>query len=122
MYVKFLGCSIPSKLRKWISENTSTNKPPKKFIVSKGHYPYTTTRDSVKTAEAWRSHLTYDIAKSIDAVCSEAMKELGYSRVSDKVMYHNMSHSLVLDLPVPQAISLHLWQWYDLFVMLEYTL
>ena len=103
---RFLGILFPPELKHWIRRNTVLRKN-SKTDLNMAQHAYTTKRDSVKTAEAWRSHLPYDIVKEMDAVCAEALKELGYSRVGDEATYHNMSHSLVHDLAVPRAISLH---------------
>ena len=74
----FLGLVVHPNVLKWMRGNLEG-----KVDSGNGDTTYLTKKDSLKTAEAWRKHLPYDLVRSMDRVCSEALMELGYKSADD---------------------------------------
>jgi len=72
--LQFSGLEINSKIMKWIEENTSQK--------SSDSGTYDTSRDSKKTALAWRSILDYSSISEIQEKCAKNMDLLGYKQMS----------------------------------------
>jgi len=72
---KFVGLDFVPSVKHWIEENT-------KARASKN--PYSTTRDSAKAMQAWRTHLNINDVFTIQNICANMMNFYGYKNVSSE--------------------------------------
>uniref|UniRef100_A0A674MGH1 Sulfotransferase n=1 Tax=Takifugu rubripes TaxID=31033 RepID=A0A674MGH1_TAKRU len=88
---RFVGLEMESRVQAWITKNTRSNGSSQ----SEWNYRYSTNRDSRATAESWRLRLTFDIVKTVQELCTDALSLLGYKKVHSAAELRNLSHSLV---------------------------
>ncbi|XP_002741773.1 carbohydrate sulfotransferase 1-like [Saccoglossus kowalevskii] len=83
---KFLGLDLPATVIDWLNNNTKINK---------GNNPYSTSRDSIKTAHAWKYRLPFNIARQIETLdsCRDLMNFAGYTLSKDEHEFQNKSVS-----------------------------
>lgn len=73
---EFAGIEFTAAVRKWIKSNTKPSSS------NQEKDPFSTTRNSSSTMQAWRSHLTLEQVLNIQNACSEAMTFFGYKPVT----------------------------------------
>lgn len=88
---RFVGLDMESRVQAWITKNTRSNVSSQ----SEWNYRYSTSRDSRATAESWRLRLSFDIVKTVQELCTDALSLLGYKQVRSAAELRNLSHSLV---------------------------
>lgn len=88
---RFVGLDMESRVQAWIRKNTRSNVSSQ----SEWNYRYSTSRDSRATAESWRLRLSFDIVKTVQELCTDALALLGYKQVRSADELRNLSHSLV---------------------------
>lgn len=88
---RFVGLDMESRVQAWITKNTRSNVSSQ----SEWNYRYSTSRDSRATAESWRLRLSFDIVKTVQELCTDALALLGYKQVRSADELRNLSHSLV---------------------------
>lgn len=88
---KFVGLDMESRVQAWIMKNTRSNVSSQ----SEWNYRYSTSRDSRATSESWRLRLSFDIVKTVQELCTDALSLLGYKQVHSAAELRNLSHSLV---------------------------
>ncbi|XP_072026655.1 carbohydrate sulfotransferase 1-like [Amphiura filiformis] len=93
---EFLNMTAPSSVKKWLDENT-TGDP--RGILSKWSH----TRNSAKTAHAWRSKLLIKFDKLLEAQsgCKNVMRLLGYKPVISKAQMRDMKYSTLKRFTYP---------------------
>lgn len=88
---RFVGLDMESRVQAWIRKNTRSNVSSQ----AEWNYRYSTSRDSRATAENWRLRLSFDIVKTVQELCTDALSLLGYKHVRSAAELRNLSHSLV---------------------------
>lgn len=88
---RFVGLDKDVRVQMWISKNTNNNTG----SPADWNYKYSTSRDSRATAESWRLRLSFDIVRTVQALCNDTLAQLGYRHVHSVVQLRNLSHSLV---------------------------
>uniref|UniRef100_A0A3Q3X223 Sulfotransferase n=1 Tax=Mola mola TaxID=94237 RepID=A0A3Q3X223_MOLML len=87
---RFVGLEMEDRVRTWIAKNTNSNVSSR----SEWNYRYSTTRDSRATAGSWRLHLSFDIVRTVQELCSDTLALLGYKLVHSAAELRNLSNSL----------------------------
>lgn len=93
-----LGSKIPSEVYRWIVNNTGMNQ---KLNQSGSSKPYSTSRNSRETFEAWRKSVRYDFIHFIQSIgdCRKLMNLAGYLHVPDEQALRDPARSFVTNIP-----------------------
>ena len=91
----FLNLTAPSSVKQWLDKNTKYTKP--------GDNKWGHTRDSTKTAHAWRTHLKVKFGKILEAQqgCKHVMRLLGYEPVESVAQMRDMKYSTLEKVSYP---------------------
>lgn len=86
---KYFGFGLTDEMHSWLNETTS----------STAGNEYAITRDSVKTASAWRGNMPYSFIKDFQQICGDVIEAYGYKLVTSEVMQYDCVYSVVSDIP-----------------------
>ena len=91
----FLNLTAPSSVKQWLDKNTKYTKP--------GDNKWGHTRDSTKTAHAWRTHLKVKFSDILEAEhgCKRVMRLLGYKPVESISKMKDMKYSTLENVSYP---------------------
>ena len=90
-----LGISLHKNVLAWLRKATTTTE-------AVGHDFYSTSRNSMETAEAWRNKLPFYFVRAMQELphCQYIMRRLGYEFAKSETMLHNRYFSLVQKLRI----------------------
>lgn len=93
-----LGSKIPNEVYRWIENNTGINQDVNQSDTSR---PYSTSRNSRETYEAWRKSVKFDFIHFIQSIkdCRKLMTLAGYLVAPDEQALRDPSQSFVTNIP-----------------------
>lgn len=93
-----LGSKIPFQVLRWIENNTGINE---QVNQTNSNRPYSTSRNSRETYEAWRKSVQFDFIHVIQTIgdCKKLMDLAGYLEVPSETALRDPRRSFVTNIP-----------------------